>query len=165
MREPGFKEGIEQWWSSRTVYGTSSSRLATKLMDFWGHLFKLHRQIRSDRTRRRDVALAHIQALDEIEDSGPLQVSEAQERRSCLDEVAEMDLRYEMDWPQRSRQIWLATGDADTLFFTNSPIADDGRIRSNAFGKGIGHLETKSRLGRPLWHIFRIFTDMGLRIG
>ena len=34
MREPGFKEGIEQWWSSRILYGTSSSRLAMKLTDF-----------------------------------------------------------------------------------------------------------------------------------
>ena len=127
-REPGFKEGIEQWWSSRIIYGTSSSRLATKLTDFRRHLFELHRQICNDRTHRRDVALARIQALDEMEDSGPLWLSEAQERRSCQDEVAEMDLRCEMDWRQRSRQMWLAAGDASTRFFHQFA---NGRRRQN----------------------------------
>ena len=39
------------------------------------------------------------------------------ERRSHRDVVAELDLWQEMDWRQRSRQLWLAAGDANTRFF------------------------------------------------
>ena len=39
------------------------------------------------------------------------------ERRSHRDMVAELDLRQEMDWRQRSRQLWLAAWDANTRFF------------------------------------------------
>ena len=42
---------------------------------------------------------------------------ETRERKMCREEVAEADLRIEMDWSQRSRQIWLAAGGANTLFF------------------------------------------------
>ena len=81
------------------------------------HLLARRRQIRSERTQTRDVALARIRALDDIEDSWPLLLEEAKERKACRDAVSEMDLRMELDWRQRSRQRLLAVGDANTRFF------------------------------------------------
>ena len=42
--------------------------------------------------------------------------------------VAELDLRREIDWRQRSRQLWLAAGDANTRFFHQVAF---GRRRQN----------------------------------
>ena len=75
--------------------------MATKLRDFRQHLLELQRKIRRKRTGLRDTALACIQDLDEMEDSRPLTEIEAQERRSRRAEVAEVHLKYEMDWRQR----------------------------------------------------------------
>ena len=35
----------------------------------------------------------------------------------CRDEVTELDKRLEMDWRQRSRQLWLVAGDTNKRFF------------------------------------------------
>ena len=51
----------------------------------------------------RDANLACIQALDDMEDSRPLTAVEAYEQKKSREDVAEVDLRVEMDWRQRSQ--------------------------------------------------------------
>ena len=103
-------------------------RLAEKLLHFRHHLFELRRQLRSDRTRCRDAALIHIQELDAKEDNHPLEPGEIQERKIRRDEVAEVDLQVEIDWRERSRQLWLEAEDANTCFFHQ---VANGRRRQN----------------------------------
>ena len=79
--------------------------LYTKLKDLRHHLFAWQQQIRIARTQSRDVALARIRALDAVEDSRPLTLDEVKERKAYRVKVAEVDLRIEMDWRQRSRQL------------------------------------------------------------
>ena len=67
--------------------------------------------------RNRDTALSRIQVLDAMEDVRPLTAKEIREQKTRRDEVAEADIRIEMDWRQRSGQLWLAAGDANTRFF------------------------------------------------
>ena len=55
--------------------------------------------------------------LDAMEDLRPLTAEETKEWKTCRDEVAEVDIRIEMEWRQHSRQLWLSTGDANTHFF------------------------------------------------
>ena len=69
-----------------------------KLQKLRHYLFEARRQIRSDRNRRRDAALTQIQTMDALEDTRSLTLGEFQARRSARDEVAELDLRQEMDW-------------------------------------------------------------------
>ena len=161
LRKLGFTEGIKHWWSSRIVYGTPSARVATKLKDLRRHLLELRRNIRRERTSQRDAALARIQALDEMEDNRPLTEIEAQERRTCRAEVAEVDLKYETDWGQRSRQIWLAVGDANTQFFHHFVI---GRRRQNQIRSlwvGEQTVRDQTSVGQALATHFREFYRWG----
>ena len=123
------KNEILEWWGSCLTFGGSSEQLCTKLKDLRHHLLARRWQIRSKQTQTRDIALAHVQALDDIEDSMPLLLEEAKEWKACRDAVTDMDLRIEMDWHQRSRQRWLAAGDANTHFFHQVAT---GRRRENS---------------------------------
>ena len=105
FRHDGFKEEVEGWWRSITAPGSTSARLAYKLLKLRHHVFEARRQIRMEHTRRPDEALNHIQSLDILEGSPPLELEELMERRSHRDVVAELDLRREIDWRQRSRQF------------------------------------------------------------
>ena len=67
------------------------------------YLISRRRQIREERTRARDAALACVQDLDKIEDNRSLTINESHERKNCQEAVAAADLRMEMDWRQRSR--------------------------------------------------------------
>ena len=82
--------------------GPASERVPKKLIGLRLHLLSQRRQIQADRTRVRDASLACIQALDVMEDSRPLTAFEACERKKRREVVAELDLRVEMDWRQRS---------------------------------------------------------------
>ena len=88
-----------------------------KLSGLRHHLIGWWRRIREDRTRTRDGALGVIQEQDTLEDTRPLSAEEHAARKELRNEVAEADLEIEMDWRQRSRQLWLAAGDANTRFF------------------------------------------------
>ena len=117
LRDEGFKRDIVEWWHSHPNFGSASYRLITKLKDLRHHLFNLRRQIQTTRTRNRDTAVARIQMLDAFEERRSLTTEESRERKTSREEVAEADLRIEMDWRQRSRELWLSVRDSNTRFF------------------------------------------------
>ena len=117
LLDGGFKRDIAEWWHSHLNFGSASNQLITKLKVLHYHLFNLRQQIRLHRMHNRDTALTRIQTLDAMEDVRPLMAEETRERKMRRDKVVETDLIIEMDWRQRSRQLWLAAGDADTRFF------------------------------------------------
>ena len=130
FRQAGYKEDLIRWWTAQDYGPTMPTmpQLVTKLQKLRHYLFEARRQIRTDRNRRRNAALTHIQMMDALEDTRSLTLGELQARRSARDEVAELDLRQEMDWRQRSRQLWLAAGDANTRYFHQ---VANGRRRQN----------------------------------
>ena len=97
LRDRGFKRDKTEWWLSHLTFGSASTRLITKLKDFRHHLFTLRWQIRTSWTRNRESVLAQVQTLDAMEDLRPLTREETRERKTCREEVAEADLRIEMD--------------------------------------------------------------------
>ena len=91
------KNSIKDWWGNQYVLGAASERLTKKLTGLRLYLISSRRQIREERTRVRDAALAHVQDLDKIEDNRSLTTNESHERKSYREAVAAADLRVEMD--------------------------------------------------------------------
>ena len=83
------------------------------------------------------------------------------ERKACRDEVAKVDLHIEMDWRQRSRQLWLIAGDANTRFFHQ---VANGRRRANNIRRLQINDQTYSEgtaIGQALTDHFRDFYRRG----
>ena len=71
--------------------------------------------------------------------------------------MVEVDLRVEMDWRHRSRQLWLAARDANTKFFHQ---AVNGRRRYNRIGRlwlGDSVITGQAAVGQALADHFRSF--------
>ena len=98
LRDATIKASIEEWWDSQIVFGLASERVSKKVTRLCLHLLSQRQQIRADRTRVRDASLVRIQALDVMEDSRLLTAFEAREQKKNRKDVAEVDLRVEMDW-------------------------------------------------------------------
>ena len=161
LRDEGFKRDIFAWWHSHPNFGSASDRLITKLKDFCHHLFNLRRQIQTTRIRNRDTALARVQTLDALEEQRPLTIEESMERKTSRVEVAEADLRIEMDWRQRSREHWLSAGDANTRFFHQMA---NGRRRLNGIRRlriGDRVLNDQAAVGQAFAEHFRDFYRRG----
>ena len=67
------------------------------------------------RCRNRDETLTKIKKLDDLEDTWALLGTELQKRRGSKEVMAKEDVK--MDRRQRSWQVWLKEGDANTCFF------------------------------------------------
>ena len=94
LRDGTLKNEILEWWGSRLIFRAASKDLCTKFKDLRHHLFACRQQIRSERTRSRDDALARVQALDDIEDSRPLLLEEVKEQETCQDAVGSAKSAY-----------------------------------------------------------------------
>ena len=157
LRDEKLKRDILAWWVSRLSFGVASDKLVTKLKGLRHHVFELRRQIRTARTQAREIALARVQKLDAVEDMRRLTSKEEKVRKKNRDVVAKADLQLELDWRQRSRQLWLSTGDANIRFFH---MAASGRRRQNCIQQvlvGDWALIDQSSIGLALADYFREF--------
>ena len=106
----------------------------------------------------RVEALTNTRELDDLEDSRGLIASEMQERRKWRLVVANEDKKEEMDWRQRSRQLWLKEEDANTCFFH---LLTNGRRGMNQILRirvGTQQLSGPQAMGRALTDHFWAMT-------
>ena len=104
----GFQGGSDQ-----LVAVSSGARIGYRMTDYMAvqppetadSVSKTYREPRGRRT-----GLARIKELDDIVDDRMLSVEEQQERRSCKAILEGEDWKVEMDWHQRSWQLWLKEG-------------------------------------------------------
>ena len=115
-------------WRSHFGLEIGSEKLMGCIERVRGHLMNYRRRIQEARCKVRVEALAKIRELDDVEDSRGILVSEMQERRKWRLVVEKEDKKEEMDWGQRSRQLWLKEGDTNTRFFH---LVANGQRRMN----------------------------------
>ena len=77
----------------------------------------LRKHFRKERNKKRQKALTRIKQLDDLEDIRCLEEAETKECKCWNDNVEEEDRKLEMDWRERSRQLWLQQGEANSRFF------------------------------------------------
>ena len=98
-----------------------------------------------------------------LEDTRPLSVEEHAASKKLREGVAEADLKTEMDWRQRSRQLWLVACDANTWFLHQvaSGRRRLNRVHSIRVGDNIyrGHAAVGTALATHFW----AFYQKGLR--
>ena len=163
FQEEGFAEDIATWWEAQPARGFASARLVTKLRGLRHHLIGWRRRIREDRTRIRDGALRAIQEMDTLEDTRPLSAEEHAARKEFRNAVAEADLKIEMDWRQRSRQLWLAVGDANTRFFHQAASGRRRLNRIHSIRVGDRSYNGHAAVGTAIANHFRAFYRKGPR--
>ena len=161
LRERGFKEEIMEVWRSYAREETGSKKLTGCIGRVRGYLMQYRRRIRETRCKVRVEALAKIKELDDVEDSRGLTAGEVQQRRKWRFVVATEDRKEEMDWRQRSRQLWLKERDANTRFFH---LVANGRRRTNQILRlrvGSQQHSVPQAMGRALAEHFWAMTRRG----
>ena len=132
LRERGFNAEIMELWRSQDGLEMGSVKLTGCIDRVRKHLMRYRRTSREARCKLRVEALAKIRELGDVEDKRGLIESEVQNRRQWRLVVAAEDKKEEMDWRQRSRQLWLKEGDANIRFFH---LATNGRRRGNQISR------------------------------
>jgi hypothetical protein len=117
LRELGCMEMIMDWWSSKHVEGSATVRLAAKLKALRFVLKEYGAVVTSLREQRRMEVLQAIGRLDQLEGMHSLIEVELSIWKSWQEVLEEEDLKSEIDWRERSRQLWLAKGDASLKYF------------------------------------------------
>lgn len=163
LKEPGFRDDVIKWWTSPSSAQNFVPDIVSKLAVLRSSLLGARKKIRADRARRRDTALRCLQTLDRLEGSRPLSSEEAAQRRAHRNIITAEDMKTEMDWRLRSRQLWLQAGDANTKFFH---MAANGRRRVNKIHKlkvGDETLSGQAEIGAALARHFYEISRRGPR--
>jgi hypothetical protein len=143
LTEPGFFQMICSWWRARKVQGSAIVILSNKLAGLRVILKEYGSAVTLVREQRRREALSRIQELDSKEAAGILSEDEQADRKVWQGVVLDEDLKQEIDSRERSKQLWLKEGDANTKFFhlaassrrrfsfISSILCDGHRVTSN----------------------------------
>ncbi|KAF5459688.1 hypothetical protein F2P56_019612 [Juglans regia] len=129
LKVDGFSEKVRSWWNSYQLTGTPSYILAGKLKVLKNDLRKWNLEIFGNINDQRFTLSQELQHFDVKEVGGTLSEDEKVRKMVVVAELEKITLMEEISWRQKSRALWLKTGDRCTKFFHG--VANSHR-RNNA---------------------------------
>jgi hypothetical protein len=117
LKEEGFVDRIQSWWSNYSFSDSPSYVLARKLKALKDDLKKWNHQEFGNVGFKQKQLLCKLEVLNSKESIGGLSSSERDLHGSHLLELDKLAHLEETTWRQKSRVLWLKEGDNDTKFF------------------------------------------------
>ena len=117
LKEEGFVDRVNSWWSSYEFSGTPSFVLACKLKALKEDLKHWNKVTFGDVHDKKNRQLRDILDLDVREGRGGLSTEENNLREVLKDEVVQLAHMEETSWRQKSHALWLKEGNKNISFF------------------------------------------------
>jgi hypothetical protein len=131
LKEEGFVERVQGWWSGYLFTGSPSFVLANKLKALKADLKLWNREVVGDIRFRKRKHMGEVLELDVKEGCGGLSLAEIQLREVLKVEVNRLAQLEECSWRKKSRVLWLKESDNNTKLFHK--VANSNR-RHNFIG-------------------------------
>uniref|UniRef100_A0A2N9EW14 Reverse transcriptase domain-containing protein n=1 Tax=Fagus sylvatica TaxID=28930 RepID=A0A2N9EW14_FAGSY len=128
LKDEGFVDRVEAWWSSYSFNGPPSVVLARKLKALKEDLKNWNYHVFGNVNVKQQQLFCDLGTLDSKESLGGLSSSERDLRGTLLMELDKLAHFKETLWRQKSRVLWLKEGDNNTRFFHK--IANSNRRRN-----------------------------------
>ena len=103
LKEPGFVNKVQDWWSAYEFEGTPSFVLASKLKALKGDLKAWNRTVFGDVRYRRQCKMSELLVLDVKEGNGGLSLEENSLREILRSDLVRLAHLEETSWRQKSR--------------------------------------------------------------
>jgi hypothetical protein len=111
LQEDGFVERVRLWWESYSFQGSPSFVLAQKLKALKVDLKSWNEQVFGNVESLKLARLEELCALDRLEEERGLDSEDLLRRNSIASDLERIILQEKISWRQKSRVLWLKTGD------------------------------------------------------
>ncbi|KAK1276199.1 hypothetical protein QJS04_geneDACA000806 [Acorus gramineus] len=131
--------------------------MASKLKILKGKISEWSKQIKSIRRARKDLLEESLRSWQIKEEGGPLTYTELEERKKAKEDLLVIFLQEEEYRRQRSRALWLKSGDGNSKFFHRTANSRRRQNLITSVMEGDFNMETKEDIENHIGNHFRSF--------